>query len=84
MIDANKARQQHNIELTSKYEQLCQLIRENAAEVSDADSANDYIDWVKSLAHLMNSKAVALTCLQSRVKELGLTYNKKESRYERA
>lgn len=84
VIDAYKARQQHNIELTSKYEQLCQLIRENAAEVSDADSANDYIDWVKSLAHLMNSKAVALTCLQSRVKELGLTYNKKESRYERA
>lgn len=84
VIDAYKARQQHNIELTSKYEQLCQLIRENAAEVCDADSANDYIDWVKSLAHLMNSKAVALTCLQSRVKELGLTYNKKESRYERA
>lgn len=84
VIDAYKARQQHNIELTSQYEQLCQLIRENAAEVSDADSANDYIDWVKSLAHLMNSKAVALTCLQSRVKELGLTYNKKESRYERA
>ena len=84
VIEAYKARQQHNIELTSKYEQLCQLIRENAAEVSDADSANDYIDWVKSLAHLMNSKAVALTCLQSRVKELGLTYNKKESRYERA
>lgn len=84
VIDAYKARQQHNIELTSKYEQLCQLIRENAAEVSDADSANDYIDWVKSLAHLMNSKAVALNCLQSRVKELGLTYNKKESRYERA
>lgn len=84
VIEAYKARQQHNIELTSKYEQLCQLIRENAAEVSDADSANDYIDWVKSLAHLMNSRAVALTCLQSRVKELGLTYNKKESRYERA
>lgn len=84
VIEAYKARQQHNIELTSKYEQLCQLIRENAAEVSDADSANDYIDWVKSLEHLMNSKAVALTCLQSRVKELGLTYNKKESRYERA
>lgn len=84
VIEAYKQRQKHNIELTSQYEQLCQLIRENAAEVSDADSANDYIEWVKSLAHLMNSKAVALTCLQSRVKELGLIYNKKKSRYERA
>lgn len=84
VIEAYKQRQKHNIELTSQYEQLCQLIRENAAEVSDADSANDYIEWVKSLAHLMNSKAVALTCLQSRVKELGLIYNKKMSRYERA
>lgn len=84
VIEAYKQRQKHNIELTSQYEQLCQLIRENAAEVSDADSANDYIEWVKSLAHLMNSKAVALTCLQSRVKELGLIYNKKNSRYERA
>ena len=84
VIEAYKQRQRHNIELTSQYEQLCQLIRENAAEVSDADSANDYIEWVKSLAHLMNSKAVALTCLQSRVKELGLIYNKKNSRYERA
>ena len=81
VIDAYQARQQHNIELTSQYEALCDTIRSNASEIVDAQSANDFVAWVKSLHHLMNSKAVALSALSAKVTQIGLTFDKKQGAY---
>ena len=81
VIDAYQARQQHNIELTSQYEALCDTIRSNASEIVDAQSANDFVAWVKSLHHLMNSKAVALSALSAKVAQIGLTFDKKQGAY---
>ena len=81
VIDAYQARQQHNIELTSQYEALCDTIRSNASEIIDAQSANDFVAWVKSLHHLMNSKAVALSALSAKVAQIGLTFDKKQGAY---
>lgn len=81
VIDAYQARQQHNIELTSQYEALCDTIRSNASEIVDAQSANEFVAWVKSLHHLMNSKAVALSALSARVSQIGISYDKKAGAY---
>ena len=81
VIDAYQARQQHNIELTSQYEALCDTIRSNASEIVDAQSANEFVVWVKSLHHLMNSKAVALSALSAKVAQIGLTFDKKQGAY---
>lgn len=81
VIDAYKARQAHNIELTSQYEALCDTIRSNASEIVDAQSANEFVAWVKSLHHLMNSKAVALSALSAKVAQIGLTFDKKQGAY---
>ena len=81
VIDAYQARQQHNIELTSQYEALCDTIRSNASEIVDAQSANEFVTWVKSLHHLMNSKAVALSALSAKVAQIGLTFDKKQGAY---
>lgn len=81
VIDAYQARQQHNIELTSQYEALCDTIRSNASEIVDAQSANEFVAWVKSLHHLMNSKAVALSALSAKVAQIGLTFDKKQGAY---
>ena len=81
VIDAYQARQQHNIELTSQYEALCDTIRSNASEIVDAQSANDFVAWVKGLHHLMNSKAVALSALSAKVAQIGLTFDKKQGAY---
>ena len=81
VIDAYQARQQHNIELTSQYEALCDTIRSNASEIVDAQSANEFVAWAKSLHHLMNSKAVALSALSAKVAQIGLTFDKKQGAY---
>lgn len=81
VIDAYQARQQHNIELTSQYEALCDTIRSNASEIVDAQSANEFVAWVKGLHHLMNSKAVALSALSTKVAQIGLTFDKKQGAY---
>lgn len=81
VIDAYQARQQHNIELTSQYEALCDTIRSNASDIVDAQSANEFVAWVKSLHHLMNSKAVALSALSAKVAQIGLTFDKKQGAY---
>lgn len=82
VIDAYQMRQKHNIELTSQYEELCNLIKDNAKDITDAASANAYVEWVKGLTHIMNSKAVAFNELSAKASELGLVYNKKTSLYE--
>lgn len=82
VIDAYKARQNHNKEITSKYEALCDIIKDNAKEIVDAKTANEFCAWVKSVEHILNSKAVALSELTARTSSLGLTFNKKTSAYE--
>ena len=82
VIGAYQMRQKHNIEITSQYEELCDLIRNNAQDVVDSTSANEFVAWVKGLKHIMNTKAVAMNELSKKVSALGLVYNKKTSQYE--
>lgn len=82
VLSAYKNRQEHNIELTTQYEELCALIKDNAKDIKDAPTANAFVEWVKGLKHLMNSKAVAFSELSKKVAELGLSFNKKTSLYE--
>ena len=82
VIDAYKARQKHNIELTSEYEALCKEIKERSAGIENAQDANDFVEWVKGLTHIMNSKAVALAELSAKASDLSLHYNKQKGIYE--
>lgn len=81
VLERYNTRQQLDIETTSKYEELCELIESNANEITDAETANSYVEWVKGLEHIYNSKAKALTYLQQKVDALGLTFDKKTKTY---
>ena len=81
-IDAYKARQAHNIELTGKYEALCEEIHEKVNAIESANDANEFVVWIKSQEQVMNSKAVALAALSAKTSSLGLVFNKKNGVYE--
>ena len=83
VIDAYKARQNHNKEITSKYEALCDTIKAKASEIDDVDSANDFCAWAKDVVHILNSKAVALSELSAKAASLSLKFNKKTGLYEK-
>lgn len=82
VIEAFKNRQKKNIELTKEYETLCGEIKTRCAAIENAQDANDFVKWVKTLTHIMNSKAVALSGLSAKVGAIGLVYNKKKAIYE--
>ncbi len=77
-------RLKHNIEQTAEFEALTNEIRVNAAEIENADEANKFVDWVKTLTHIYNTKAIAQSELCRRVKELGLVYDKINKTYSDA
>lgn len=84
VIQSYHARLRKNKEQTSKYEALCKTIRERADEIANATDANNYVEWIKTLEHVYNSKAVAMTALQNKAKSLQLAYDKATKLYSDA
>lgn len=74
-------RLQQNKEQTSLYEDICEMIHSNIADIANADDANRFCEWVKGLQHVYNSKAVAAQALTAKAKELGLQYDKMNKTY---
>jgi hypothetical protein len=70
-----------NKEQTAKYEAFVEEIKAKISGIANAEDANNFVQWVKEVEHIYNSKAVALTQLLKRAKELGLTYNKATEKY---
>lgn len=82
VIDNYRKRVRESVENNQKLELLRGLISENANGIKDAESANEFIDWVSGLEHIYNSKAIAGKALATKAKELGLKYNAASKRYE--
>lgn len=71
-----------NIENNRKLEDLRTLIEGNAAEVSNAEEANRFVEWVAGLEHIYNSKAIAKKAISARARALGLSFNPSTKAYE--
>lgn len=70
-----------NIENNRKLEDLRALLEENINNVTNAEEANNYAEWVQGIEHVYNSKAIAGKLLLNKVKELGLKYDKINKKY---
>lgn len=81
VINAFHARLANNIKATAEFENLVTEIKSTCASIESADDANKFVEWVKSLNHVYNSKAVALAELQKRASAVGLTYDKINKQY---
>lgn len=73
-----EARQQ----IGNKVSELIAEIKLSVAEITDAQSANDFVLRIEQWQHIGNSKAVARQLFTDQVKSLGLTYNKESKSYE--
>lgn len=71
-----KQRINENVENNRKLEDLKELIYANVEDVKNADDANKYVAWAKSLDHVYNSMAIASRAISKKAKELGLSFDK--------
>ncbi|WP_297190904.1 ATP-binding protein [uncultured Porphyromonas sp.] len=67
-----------------KYEQVMTEIREAVELVTDEVSANDFVQRIDEYDHVGSSKQQASLLINEKAKALGLTWNKKDKRYEPA
>lgn len=81
VIEGYRNRIAHNIENNRKLEELRMLIESNAEDVTDAESANRFCEWVNGLEHVYNSKAIAGKLIMAKAKELGLKLDKSTKKY---
>lgn len=76
--------QARQTELSSDYESLMDVIKENIELVTDEVSANDALTRIGEFHHIFDSKVQAGTLLNDKCRKLGLKYNKLSKKYERA
>jgi hypothetical protein len=69
-------------EIAAQYVALMDTVRSNIEGISDADTAQDFIEWVGATEHIWDSKLQAGHLLKERVTALGLQWNKTTKRYE--
>lgn len=65
-----------------KYNELLAEIEEGISQITDAQSANFFIDHINDYKHVGSSLMKARSLFSARVKELGLVYNKDTKAYE--
>lgn len=70
-----------NTENNRKLEDLKSLIYANVEDVTDAEGANRFMEWVLGLDHVYNSKAIAGRALKQKAAEIGLQFDKINKRY---
>lgn len=81
VIEAYHKRINSNIENNRKLDALRGLIAANAEKISNAEDANNYIEWILGLEHVYNSKAIARNALAKKAGELGLAYDREAGQY---
>ena len=84
IVNTYQTYQEKQAELSSEYEGLMEVIKEQIAMVADADTANEVKQSLESLQHIFDSKLQAGMLLNKRCKELGLKLKKKKKIYEAA
>ena len=78
IVNTYQTYQEKQAELSSEYEGLMEVIKEQIAMVADADTANEVKQSLESLQHIFDSKLQAGMLLNKRCKELGLKFDKVE------
>lgn len=81
VIAAYRQRIQSNIENNRKLDELKFDIEQNLENVTDADTANRYVEWCRTLNHVYNSAAIAKTAISRKAKSLGLTFDPLTKKY---
>lgn len=76
--------QEKQTELSSDYEALMDVIKENIDLITDDVSANAALSLIGELQHIFDSKVQAGMLLNDKCKKLGLKYNKLAKKYEHA
>lgn len=81
VIAAYRQRIQSNIENNRRLDELKLDIEQNLENVTDADTANRYVEWCRTLNHVYNSAAIAKTAISRKAKSLGLTFDPLTKKY---
>lgn len=84
IIKTYQTYQARQTELSSEYEDLMDIIKEQIAMVADADTANEVAQSLASLQHIFDSKLQAGLLLNKRCKDLGLKFDKTKKEYAAA
>lgn len=65
-----------------EYKDLMELVQTNASDITDADTANKFVEWMKGIQQIWDSALQAKALLALKSKELQLTW--KKDHYENA
>lgn len=84
IIESYSTYQAKQAELSSEYEALMDVIKENIEMVTDVASANEVAASIASMQHIFDSKLRAGMMLNDKCKSLGLKFNKLSKKYESA
>lgn len=84
IIKTYKDYQAKQTELSSEYDTLIDVIKDNIEMVTDVQSANDAIERIAGFQHIFDSKVQAGILLNEKCKKLGLKLNKLAKKYEAA
>jgi nucleoside-triphosphatase THEP1 len=84
IIKTYKDYQAKQTELSSEYDTLIDVIKDNIEMVTDVQSANDAIERIAGFQHIFDSKVQAGILLNEKCKKLGLKLNKLTKKYEAA
>ncbi len=84
IIVAYTTYQAKQTELSSEYEALMDVIKENIEMVTDVVSANEVATAIGNMQHIFDSKLRAGMLLNEKCKSLGLKFNKLSKKYEAA
>ena len=81
VIEPYIKRLKERLEVGKKYNHVIEEIKENIELITDAKSANDFIERIDSFDHVGSSKVMASQLLASKAKKLNLTFDKSTKRY---
>lgn len=84
VIDAYNERLQQRKEAGEKYNALIEELKVEVLQVTDADSANDFIGRIDAFEHIGNSKLVTSKLMAEQAKKLNLVFNGKSKKYEKS
>ena len=75
VIDSYRKRIKSNLDNNRKLDELKEEINDNLSSVTDAASANRFVEWCKGVSHVYNSAAIAKKAISMKAKELGLVFD---------
>lgn len=81
IIGIHVANLEASAEETRRFENLKDDIFGSVAMIGNAEDANKFVEWIKSIDHIYNSRAVAADLLSKKAEALGLIYDKASKTY---